>query len=1272
MQSVSRCLSYCLSKLWLLGVVGLIVVALLISALRAGLPYINQYNSEISQFLLKHYQLDLYASQIESRWHDGGLEVVIHDFRFNNLRQIGVNAQADSITAHLNLRRSVLSLAWRFTRLEVNSPIIKIRQLPPRDSTGADPIPYLFNLVDDIVITDATIDFDPRVYPQVGSIKIAQMSWLNSQFRHQLNLKLDNEAQPPLSVIADFYGDNSQNVSGRFYVKADKWQWLNDLTLLLPPFNDSANGEVSFELWGDYSQSSLDSMIVELGANQLTWTDNNQTKQLTITKGDLQWLPDQSGWLMEAKSLTVNALGQDWPELEIKLQQQQDVLSGQVNQLALEQLLELRSLLAPLPADTQSLLTQLSPTANLSGIKFWQHQQQWNYQLNINDYAQNQVDSLPGLSSINARIQGNEQGGKALITINNQAVDFGEYFVKPLELTYLATTVNWQFNQDGWWLFGDDFAFATADISAQLAWQLAFEHELSPVLSLYGEAQILAARNAKLYLPHIALSEGLVNYLGDGLKAGVSDDVQIIWQGALNQFPYQDHSGTFELETTLSKVDFMFDHHWLPVTDATIKLKFKNEGVFLTSNQGKVNDLAFEQLAARIPNLLNNPTLTVALVISEKIAPIKYVIDHSPLKTSIGAALNHLGVNESVRADINIHLPLDGSLPLVKGQVTLKNNSVDIKDIDVRLDDVSGDLNFVNGIISSKNLTATMFNQPVALNINTKPMANDYGVEIDLNAQWHSDKMPQQWHQYLDDYLAGTLDWFGKVTLKISGNDLHYQANFKSPMTGLALKLPQPLNKYVNQQEALTVSVVGNIEGGQFNLGLGSRAEALAQFNFSDNQLNVDNMALLVGRRFNSSDSVVPTDLSLQVDLKTLQIDQWQTFISNLDQGQQTNQFLPPLRNISIFVERLSVYGQELTNVSLSGHKQQDYWQVGLLSDQAKGSIKLYHDMATKGIVANFEYFKLNPQDGDPSRSLTKSDLLALPNLTFSCQVCQLGEYQLGEVHFNTKQVEQGLAISDLTLSAISTSLKLSGLWGWDEQGLYSNISGVLKSDNVVETLQLLNFSSSIKDSDADFAFDLNWRGDIYNPVIETLKGNVTWHLGEGHIAEVSDKGARIFSLFSLDSLRRKLVLDFRDVFVKGLFFNSFDGTFEIGQGVAVTHDANMDGIAGNLDVVGSINLTNQKLDYYLSFTPRLISNLPVVAGVVASAPQVFILAFAITKVLEPIIDVVSQVNFKLTGDIDHPEFVEVNRQQIKYKVPAEMLPPPKVEQSTDTNEDNP
>ena len=78
------------------------------------------------------------------------------------------------------------------------------------------------------------------------------------------------------------------------------------------------------------------------------------------------------------------------------------------------------------------------------------------------------------------------------------------------------------------------------------------------------------------------------------------------------------------------------------------------------------------------------------------------------------------------------------------------------------------------------------------------------------------------------------------------------------------------------------------------------------------------------------------------------------------------------------------------------------------------------------------------------------------------------------------------------------------------------------------------------------------------------------------------------------------------------------------------------------------------------------------VAGVVASAPQVFILAFAITKVLEPIIDVVSQVNFKLTGDIDHPEFVEVNRQQIKYKVPAEMLPPPKVEQSTDTNEDNP
>lgn len=69
----------------------------------------------------------------------------------------------------------------------------------------------------------------------------------------------------------------------------------------------------------------------------------------------------------------------------------------------------------------------------------------------------------------------------------------------------------------------------------------------------------------------------------------------------------------------------------------------------------------------------------------------------------------------------------------------------------------------------------------------------------------------------------------------------------------------------------------------------------------------------------------------------------------------------------------------------------------------------------------------------------------------------------------------------------------------------------------------------------------MDWQGAPYDLDMPSLAGTVTWRLGEGHLAEISDKGARVFSLLSLDSLIRKLRLDFRDVFSKGFFLQWYE-----------------------------------------------------------------------------------------------------------------------------------
>jgi hypothetical protein len=156
---------------------------------------------------------------------------------------------------------------------------------------------------------------------------------------------------------------------------------------------------------------------------------------------------------------------------------------------------------------------------------------------------------------------------------------------------------------------------------------------------------------------------------------------------------------------------------------------------------------------------------------------------------------------------------------------------------------------------------------------------------------------------------------------------------------------------------------------------------------------------------------------------------------------------------------------------------------------------------------------------------------------------------------------------------------------------------------------------------------------------------------------QISDKGARIFSLFSLDSLLRKLSLDFSDVFGKGLYFNSFGGDLHIDDGMVKTTNTEMDAIAGNMKVRGYTDLNTESLNYDIRFAPKLASSVPTVVLLSTSAWTMGIGAFALTKVLEPVIEVISEIRFRLTGTMSEPKLEELERKSKEIEIPKSALP---------------
>ena len=1251
---------HCISKLWLIGVVLLVITAISFSLLRASLPYLNEYRDNLSAWLYQHHQIDLQFKRIDGHWRGVGPVITLEHLALKPSPMLPASVFVAEAQLQLDLRSSLLAMAPRFRQVSINKLMVRA-EVTQDDQPSLDigqVLELLFAQFREVTVTDAQLVL---VKGELASpvIPIRELSFISDAERRQLSALVGKRSslKAPLQLVLDLFGDPREDLRGRLYTKAESFRLVDWLKPLLPDDNRLQRALLNFEFWGEFSAMQLDSAMLRLGQIRLDWPGPDDGNQLAINGGLLQWLPVSDGWQLHTVDLDMATNDHRWPGAGLSIRQQGDRLAGTLAPLKLELLTPLLTLLPQLDDSQLATVGQLALSGELRNGQWHYQDGDWGYQAVLDGLAWQQVGAIPKVSGLGARLQGTQNSGQLNLSLDQQPLDFGEHFRAPIAVEQLRGHLQWQVDAAQWRVEGRELQIRTADLSTNLAFTLSDEADSAPVLALYGELALKDAARAGDYFPVTAMGQPLADYLNGALKKGHINLGQVLWQGPLDAFPYEDNSGIFQVDAIVEQTEFLFDETWPPLEESRLKLQFEDAAMLITGLDGHLQGQRFELLTAEIPYLGEGAELFIDFNVNTLPAKVSEIMAASPLADSVGAALEDLTVTGPVEGKVNLHIPLTEGEARARGTVNFADNGLTIDALKLSLDGLNGQLQFDNDRLTASGLQLQWYEQPLEVALRGQDSNDFYGLEIDLLAKWHSDKIPEAWKTHLDAYASGTLDWQGKLLLKIEPEDVEYQANFRSPMKGLALKLPKPLNKYIAQEEELTLSVTGDSHKGQVNAGFGARAEMLTQYQLADNALDITAVDLLVGRRFASKDPLSAKDTTLRVELEELALDQWQQFVTNLEEQDPGESLLPPLKRIEAVVKRLKLYGQVLEDAQVQAQRQEDAWVIDIRSAQVAGQIKEYHQEAGGALEADFSRFALTMGESEALAGLSQAELQALPPMTFHCDSCTLGGIEIGAVDFVTQPSDDGIEVVSLTAKTKDTLLSLAGRWGFNDSGEYSEVKGHMESEDFDETVRGFNYASHIRDSDARMDFDLGWQGSPYQPAMETMAGEINWRLGEGHLAEVSDKGARIFSLFSLDSLRRKLVLDFRDVFQKGVFYNKFKGSFQIEKGVAITDDTYMDGVAGTLNVTGSYNLTNENLDYLLVFSPRLFSNLPVVAGVMTSTPTVFLLTFAITKVLEPMIEVVSQVRFRLTGTVDEPKFVELERKRRSFKVPEEMLP---------------
>lgn len=117
----------------------------------------------------------------------------------------------------------------------------------------------------------------------------------------------------------------------------------------------------------------------------------------------------------------------------------------------------------------------------------------------------------------------------------------------------------------------------------------------------------------------------------------------------------------------------------------------------------------------------------------------------------------------------------------------------------------------------------------------------------------------------------------------------------------------------------------------------------------------------------------------------------------------------------------------------------------------------------------------------------------------------------------------------------------------------------------------------------------LEWDGPPTTIHYPTLSGKLLLNAEKGQFNKLEPGVGKLLGLLSLQSLSRRISLDFRDVFSDGLAFDSIEGKLNVKKGMMRTNDPlRIKGPAAQIEMAGEVDLKNETQDMRVIVRPEL------------------------------------------------------------------------------------
>jgi uncharacterized protein (TIGR02099 family) len=851
------------------------------------------------------------------------------------------------------------------------------------------------------------------------------------------------------------------------------------------------------------------------------------------------------------------------------------------------------------------------------------------------------------------------------------------------------------------------FANADTQGEAQFKWHTREpdKADVAPrfpgVLDLQASLSRADGTRVHRYLP-LALDPLVREYVREAVVGGTADDVKFKIKGNLDQLPFKDpKNGEFRVTANLRDVTFAYIPRSLQAADALPwPALYQLSGQLLIDRKqlqlkgvrarvGSATGLLMNKGEGDIPDLYQSARVLVSAEATGPLADAMALVTASPLGLMTGQVLGGAKATGNADYRIKLALPLATlSKTTIQGSVTLGGNEIQISEQTPKLVNARGVVGFTEHGFSVTGGQARMLGGDMRLDGGSGAAGSSGTTVLRAQGTVTADGLRQARElghtTRLAQFASGSTAYSAVLTFRSAVPELV----IASSLQGLGLNLPAPLNK--SADTALPIrfetSLVNPVTPGSSGVTTGlqrllldlGRVGSLTYIrDMTTAEPKVVRGAIAVGLAAEESAPLPLEGVVANVNLTGVDVDAWTSVLSQATgatggPGLAALNYLPD--SFAIRAHELKLSGRKLNNVVMGGSREGLTWRANVDAQELNGYLEYRQPAGNNAgnagrLYARLARLTLAPASAREVETLLDEQPASIPALDIVVEDLDLRGTRLGRVEIEAVNRGAALAARDggarewrlnkFNVTTPEAAFTSSGNWA-TVNALAVPASGASATYSPVEKRRtVMNFKMDISDAGGLLArFGMKdvvrrgkgkmegqvaWLGSPLLLDYPTMNGAFLVNIESGQFLKADSGAAKLLGVLSLQSLPRRLALDFRDVFSDGFVFDFLRGDITIEQGMAKTNNLQMKGVNAAVLMEGRADIARETQDIKAVVVPEINAG---TASLIATAinPAIGLGSFLAQLFLRrPLMEAATQ-EFHIDGSWSDPRVTKIDR----------------------------